>query len=289
MIKAFFVLFLIPYLVLAQVEISLPAEIEVSTKSEYSLYDLVFLKQGTSEDLEELKKIPVSFLNKKGILEAVKDSSLKIKTIFENTFKVTVSSQVNKNEMQRKVTNHLTAECNTCIFEVQIQKVPFLNETNMSFRSTDFELQKGSFMLPLWDTKQTNKVFATGTWRTFKKVAISNKWLAQGHRLSMDDVKEELKEVTFLNNKLIDLTSLVGKQLARAIPANTIFTRDILTVEKVVKKGDMVRLIIKDGPFEIEISALAENDGQEGDQIKVKANQKQVSAKVISKDKVVSE
>ena len=184
MTKILCVLFLMPVFLLAQVEIHLPVEVEVSSKTEYSLYDLVFLKQGTPDELEELKKIPVAFLSKKGILEAVKDSPIKIKSVFENTFKVTVSSQVNKSEMQRKIANHLTAECNTCIFEVQIQKIPFLNETNMSFRSTDFEIHKGSFMLPLWDTKQNSKVYATGTWRTFRKVALSNKWLAQGHRLS---------------------------------------------------------------------------------------------------------
>jgi|GEM_PF-3178194 len=283
------VLILVPYFVQAQAELSLVADVEVSTKSEYFLYDLVTFKQGSADDLEKLKKVSVPFLNKKAILEAVKDSGLKAKLIFENTFKVTVTNQINRNELQRKIMNHLTAQCNECIFEIQLYKLPFVNEPNMNFRDSDFELSRGSFMLPLWAQTKANRTYATGSWRTFKKVALTNKWLGQGQRLTAEDLKEELKEVTFLNNKLIDIKDLVGKQLMRSTPANTIVTRDILVVEKMVKKGDAVSLLIKDGPFEIEIKAQAENDGQEGDSIKVKANQKSITAKVISKDKVVSE
>lgn len=283
------VLILVPYFVQAQTELSLLADVEVSTKSEYFLYDLVTFKQGNAEDLETLKKVSVPFLNKKAILEAVKDSGLKAKLIFENTFKVTVTNQINRNELQRKIMNHLTAQCNECTFEIQLYKLPFVNEPNMNFRDSDFELSRGSFMLPLWGQAKSNRTYATGSWRTFKKVALTNKWLGQGQRLTTEDLKEELKEVTFLNNKLIDIKDLVGKQLMRSTPANTIVTRDILVIEKMVKKGDAVSLLIKDGPFEIEIKAQAENDGQEGDSIKVKANQKSITAKVISKDKVVSE
>tara|TARA_B110001454_G_scaffold219200_1_gene251781 strand:+ start:2800 stop:3669 length:870 start_codon:yes stop_codon:yes gene_type:complete len=289
MIRILFLILAMPFLLQAETEVSLLADVEVSTKSEYSLYDLVTFKQGTSEDLDGLKKIIVPFLNKKAILAAIKESGLKAKVIFENTFKVTTTNQINRNELQRKITNHLTAQCNECIFEIQIYKLPFVNEPNMNFRDSDFEVSRGSFMLPLWGQTKVNKSYATGSWRTFKKVALTNKWMAQGQRLTKEDLKEELKEVTFLNNKLIEIKDLVGKQLMRATPANTIVTRDILVVEKMVKKGDTVRLMVSDGPFEIEIKAQAESDGQEGDSIKVKANQKSIMAKVVSKDKVVSE
>jgi len=284
-----FLILVLPFFLQAQTEVSLLADVEVSTKTEYSLYDLVTLKQGTSEDLDSLKKVNVPFLNKKAILEAIKDSGLKAKVIFENTFKVTVTNQINRNELQGKITNHLTAQCSECIFEIQTYKLPFVNEPNMNFRDSDFELTRGSFMLPLWGTTKANKSYATGSWRTFKKVALTNKWMSQGQRFTTEDLKEELKEVTFLNNKLIDIKDLVGKQLMRSTPANTIVTRDILVVEKMVKKGDTVSLLVNDGPFEIEIKAQAESDGQEGDSIKVKANQKTIMAKVVSKDKVVSE
>ncbi|OYZ17782.1 MAG: flagella basal body P-ring formation protein FlgA [Bdellovibrio sp. 28-41-41] len=284
-----FLILVMPFLLQAQTEVSLLADVEVSTKTEYTLYDLVSLKQGTSEDLDGLKKISVPFLNKKAILEALKDSGLKTKVIFENTFKITVTNQINRNELQRKITNHLTAQCNECIFEIQTYKLPFVNEPNMNFRDSDFELTRGSFMLPLWGATKANKSYATGSWRTFKKVALTNKWMSQGQRFRTEDLKEELKEVTFLNNKLIDIKDLVGKQLMRSTPANTIVTRDILVIEKMVKKGDIVSLMVNDGPFEIEIKAQAESDGQEGDSIKVKANQKTIMAKVVSKDKVVSE
>lgn len=283
------VFFLMPYFLRAQSELSLLANVEVSTKTQYSLYDLVTFKQGTSAELESLKKVTVPFLNKKAILEAIKDSGLKAKVIFENTFKATVTNQINRHELQRKIMNHLTSQCNECIFEIQIYKLPFLNEPNMVFRDSDFEISRGSFMLPLWEQTKGTRSYASGSWRIFKKVALTNKWLAQGQRLTYEDLKEELKEVTFLNNKLIDIKELVGKQLMRSTPANTIVTRDILVVEKMVKKGDAVSLLIKEGPFEIEVKAQAENDGQEGDSIKVKANQKSITAKVISKDKVVSE
>ncbi len=157
------VLILVPYFVQAQAELSLVADVEVSTKSEYFLYDLVTFKQGSADDLEKLKKVSVPFLNKKAILEAVKDSGLKAKLIFENTFKVTVTNQINRNELQRKIMNHLTAQCNECIFEIQLYKLPFVNEPNMNFRDSDFELSRGSFMLPLWAQTKANRTYATGS------------------------------------------------------------------------------------------------------------------------------
>lgn len=289
MTKILFLLFLLPCFLLAQVEVSVPANVEVMRKAEYTLYDFIVLKEGNSEDLESFKKVSVSFLTKKGILEAIKENDLKTKVIFEDGFKVVTTSQVSRGELQRKINNHLTGECNVCIFEIQIHKVPLVNESSVTFRATDFDISRGSFMLSLAEGAQTGRVYTTGSWRTFRKVPVSNKWLGQGHRVTNDDLKEELKEVTFLNNKLIDAQDLVGKQLSRSIAANTIITRDILTIEKMVKKGDVVRLLIKDGPFEIETSAQAESDGLEGDSVKVKTNQKSVTAKVVSKDKVVSE
>lgn len=284
---------LLPFLCVAQVEISMPAAIEVTQKSTYSLYDLAILKQGTSEDLEALKKIEVLDLSKKGVLEAIRDSEIKIKTIFEESLKVSAVLQVNKKELLRKINNHLIAQCNTCIYETQISKIPFLNNANMDFRSDEFEKTRGSFMLPLASNDNSivsaSKFFATGSWKTYKKVAVANKWMGQGYRVTGDDLKEELKEVTFLNDKLVERQDLIGKQIVRAVTANTIITRDLLVVEKLIRKGDAIRLILKDGPFEIEMNAQAEADGLEGDSIKVKANQKTITAKVVSKDKVVSE
>lgn len=287
--KLFFLTFFLPYLLLAQVEVSLPAVVDVSQKAQYSLYDFVIFKEGKSEDLENFKKVFVSDLTKKGILESIKESGLKIKITFENSFKVIASTQINKSELQRKITNHLTADCNTCIFEIQISKLPFVNNPPMNFRTSDFELARGSFMLPLWDSIQTSRYFVSGSWKTYRKVPVSNKWMGQGYRLTDSDLKEELKEVTFLNDKLVERHNLIGKQIVRSIPANSVITRDLLVVEKLVKKGETVRLLIKDGPFEIEMNAQAEADGLAGDSIKVKTNQKSITAKVISKDKVVSE
>lgn len=289
MIKFLYLIFFLPCLLLAQIEVSLPASSEVSRKSDYSLYDFVVFKQGTSDDLERLKQVKIPFLTKKGILEAIKENDFKIKVTFEDSFKIITASQVNRVELQRKINNHLTAECNVCIFEIQLHKVPLVTEPITNFRASDFEISRGSFLLPLWDAKQSNRFFATGSWRTFRKVPVANKWLPQGHRMLAEDLKEELKEVTFLNSKLVDLQDLPGKQLSRSVAANTIITRDILAIEKVIKKGDVVRLIVKDGPFEIEMNAQAEADGQQGDSIKVKANQKSITAKVLNRDKVVSE
>ncbi len=282
---------LVPLFSLAQLEVSMPALVEVTQKSEYSLYDLAVLKEGTSEDLDNFKKITIADLSKKGVLEAIREANSKIKIIFEEVFKIATTTQVNKKELQRKITNHLTSQCNACIYDIQISKLPFTNSATMNFRTAEFDLARGSFMLPLVDsaTTVTNKFYATGSWKTFKKVSVANKWMGQGYRVTSEDLKEELKEVTFLNDKLVERENLIGKQVVRAIAANTIITRDLLVVEKMIKKGDLIRLILKDGPFEIEMNAQAEADGLEGDSIKVKANQKVITAKVVSKDKVVSE
>ncbi len=267
-------------------EVYLPAVTEVTQKSSYSLFDILVLKRGTIEELESLKKLRLENLSKEEILRVVKNNKESILLVINEKVEIKQSKSLSKEEAIRKVTNYLTVQCQECIYEVQISQIPDNARFEFIFSESLFRNQKGSFLIPLKTESSTIFGWFSGTWKTFKKVVVLDKWISQNSRLVPQDMKEELKEVTYISDRLANKNELVGRQVKKNLNENTILTRELLIVEKDIKKGDVVKLFLGEGPIEVNLSGIAENDGQVGDYIKVKTPLKNLSGKIIDKGQV---
>lgn len=272
--------------VFAKIEVSIPAEIEVTQKDTYNLFDIVVLKSGTNEDIEFLKKVKLEKLSKESLLQAVKEHKDNISLKLNEGFEVKFSKALSKEEAIRKVNNYLTTQCAECIYEIQVTQMPSNPKFQFIFSESLFRSQKGSFLVPLKSESSTTLGWLSGTWKTYKKVAVLNKWIAQSSRITSEDIKEELKEVTFLIDKLLSTEELIGRQANRALTAGSILTREMLVVEKAIKKGDTVKVIVSEGAIEIILSGIAESEGQIGDQIKIKTSAKNLVGRIIEKGQV---
>lgn len=271
---------------LAKMEVYLPAVTEVTQKSSYSLFDILVVKKGTLEELESLKKIKLENLSKEEILRVVKNNKESILLVINEENEIKQSKSLSKEEAIRKVTNYLTVQCQECIYEVQISQIPSNARFEFIISESLFRNQKGSFLIPLKSDTSTTLGWFSGTWKAFKKVIVLNKWVSQNSRLVSQDMKEELKEVTYITDRLANKDELMGRQVKKNLNENTILTRELLIVEKDIKKGDVVKLIVGEGPIEVQLMGSAENDGQIGDYIKVKTPLKNLSGKIIDKGQV---
>ena len=274
---------------LAKAMIYFPSVIEVTKKENYSFYDIAIFQKGNLNELDELKKVKLEHLSKESILKTSKE--------FQELFQVKVSESIefhqtgvfSKAEISRKVQNHLTSGCNECIFEIHLTQFPSNPKIDLLIQDSFFEKKGASFLLPLKSKSEAQVGWVSGTWKNFKKVSVVNKWISQNSRLQVQDLSEELKEVTFINDKIPLTQDIIGKRVQRALSAGTVVTSDVLVVEKDVKKGDSLRVKLINDAIEIETQGIAESDGQVGDTIKIRLHQKNLNAKVVSKNEVIIE
>lgn len=285
----FFAIIFFSTLAFAKMEIAILPETEVTQKTEYKLFDLAVLKNGSTEDLELLKKIKVENLDKASILSAVKAHKENITVVLNDKMSFKTSKSLSKEEGVRKVQNYLTAQCAECIYDILVTQIPSNPKFDFVFSESLFRTQKGSFLVPLKSDTSTTLGWFSGTWKTYRKVPVLNKWLPQNSRITSDDVKEELKEITFMSDKLISSEELIGRMTNRALNAGALITRDLLVTEKAVKKGETVKVLVSEGSIEIVLSGIAETEGQIGDQIKIKAQNKMLTGKIKEKGQVVVE
>lgn len=273
----------------AKMEISILPETEVTQKAEYKLFDIVVLKSGTTEDIEQLKKIKIEALDKSSILSAIKSHKENITLMLNEKMEFKQVKSLSKEEGIRKVQNYLVSQCPECIYEIQVSQIPSNPRFDFVFSESLFRSQKGSFLVPLKSDSSTALGWFSGTWKTYRKVPVLNKWLSQNSRITSEDLKEELKEVTFISDKLISSEELVGRLTNRVLNAGALVTREFLVSEKAVKKGETVKVLVSEGPIEIILSGIAETEGQVGDQIKIKTQNKLLTGKIKEKGQVVVE
>lgn len=107
--------------------------------------------------------------------------------------------------------------------------------------------------------------------RVFAPVLMSTRPLARGDLVGAADI--ELAEAdlsTLRQSYLQDSTLAIGMEVKRALPANTVISREALAQPLLVKRGDTVVMSAKSGPVTIRQQGVAMQNGELGAQIPVR-------------------
>ena len=112
------------------------------------------------------------------------------------------------------------------------------------------------------------------------KVLKSTQPINKGELITKEN--STLVNVIFKNFYDKPLTSYTNKSSKLYIPQNRIIYPYMLCNPKLVKKGENITIISKSGGVEISFQATAMQDGQKGDTIKVKKDNKIFSVKIDS-------
>ncbi|MEO5359783.1 MAG: flagellar basal body P-ring formation chaperone FlgA [Nitrospirota bacterium] len=100
---------------------------------------------------------------------------------------------------------------------------------------------------------------------------ISNRRpMLKGEVLTSDDIYKNMINIKNIPKGAISSESAcLGKVLVSSIAVNRPITEGLLADEKIVRKGDEVRIVIDSGKFKITARGIAKEEGAEGKYIKV--------------------
>ncbi len=126
---------------------------------------------------------------------------------------------------------------------------------------------KTAFSVELQDGKRIN---ATAHVKAYEWVVMSSKSMRKGDYLELTDVYLTLFDVTKIPRGAINkINDAVGKQLSRPVNANTPIVDASLQEKRVVRKGQMVFVVIESPHFIIRTTGEIKNNAYVGGKAKV--------------------
>lgn len=272
-----------------EVELVIPSTVEVSPRSQISVYDIVEAKNLTEDVMTELQDIviPESKLSSitKGELARLL-YSVKARFVLPNGLKILKSSgAVSRMEVERKIKNKINSDCGSCEVQVVISNVPQNIESDWAM-DLNIDLSKRNVMIPVYSTRNANsKGWIVAELKRYKGVPVLNQSVKVGDVLTNEMLTVEKREIMNVRDTYQSVASLVGMQAVRFLNAGQVVQFSDVKKEQLVKKGQMVKAIVGNSSFEVAISAEVQESGSVGEVVKVKNldSQKVFAAKIIER------
>lgn len=283
----------------SKTEAILASTIEVAKKNDYVWGDFVQLNKSNPALLKKLAelKFPMNLLSsgkstrleRSQILKVIKTSEVKalglLWQIPEN-IELQITNQASANEIERKITNQLKGQCESCDFEITIEKLPNLSANQWKINVTDVAI-KSSVLVPL-DADGKN-LWVSVRIKAFKEVPVATRLLQGQQKIQPGDLELKRKDITNTRDGFLSVEQMTGMSLARSVSVGTVVGASDVKREAAIKKGQMIKALIESADFEIYANATAEEAGFIGDTIKVRStdNQKIMMGKIKDNNNVV--
>ncbi|MBY0554605.1 flagellar basal body P-ring formation chaperone FlgA [bacterium] len=271
------------------VELVIPSAVEVSPRSEISLYDIVEAKNLNDSLASELKDlvIPDSKANNMHKSELAKMlRSIKARFVLPSELKIIRSrGSISRMEVERKIKNKIYSQCSGCEVQVQISSVPTNMESDWSL-DLNVDLSKSSVTLPIVATKNSDlKGWVVAEIKRYQSVPVVSRSIKIGDVLTEDMFTVEKRQLTNSRDTVQKIESVIGMQAIRFLTAGQVLQYGDIKKEQVLKKGQMVKAMFGTSDFEVAISAEAQEAGSVGDVVKIKNidSQKVFAAKIIER------
>ncbi len=118
-----------------------------------------------------------------------------------------------------------------------------------------------------------------------RNMVVSNRSIQRGTKIAANDVSMVRKWVQRIPlDTATDLSEVTGKQMAVTVRPNTEIKRRMLRDAIMVKRGKIVKIVLKNGPMSVMAMGVSEEDGAVGQTIRVRnmASNKMVHARVVN-------
>ena len=268
------------------VELVIPSAVEVSPRSEISMYDIVEAKNINDEIVSDLKQIILKedTLQKADLAKMLR--TVKARFVLPVELKILRSrGAISRMEVERKIKNKIYSQCSLCNVQVQISSVPTNMESDWSL-DLNIDLNKNTVMIPVFATKNVDtKGWIIAEIKRYQNVPVLNKSVKIGDVLTEDMVTIEYRQMMNVRDNVQKVEAIIGMQAVRFLSAGQILQYSDLRKETVLKKGQIVRAMFGAADFEVAISAEAQESGSIGDVVKIKNldSQKVFAAKVVER------
>lgn len=268
------------------VELVIPSAVEVSPRSEISMYDIVEAKNINDEIVSDLKQIILKedTLQKAELAKMLR--AVKARFVLPVELKILRSrGTISRMEVERKIKNKIYSQCSLCNVQVQISSVPTNMESDWSL-DLNIDLNKNTVMIPVFATKNADtKGWIIAEIKRYQNVPVLNKSVKIGDVISEDMVTMEYRQMMNVRENIKKVEAVIGMQAVRFLNAGQILQYSDLRKETVLKKGQIVRAMFGAADFEVAVSAEAQESGSIGDVVKIKNldSQKIFAAKVVER------
>ncbi len=273
----------------SDVELIIPSTVEVSPRTEITMYDIVEAKNLNDDVMSELQEIIVpdlkeSSLRKTDLAKLLR--SVKARFVLPNDLKILKShGAISRMEVERKIKNKIHSECAACDVQVMISNVPQTMESDWAL-DLNIDLTKKTVMIPVYSTKNSgSKGWIVAEIKRYKKVPVLNQSVKFGDVLTEEMLTLEKREMLNVRDTYQAIPQLVGMQAMRFLNAGQVVQYSDVKKEQVAKRGQMVKAIVGNNSFEVAISAEVQEAGSVGEVVKVKNldSQKVFAAKIIER------
>lgn len=105
--------------------------------------------------------------------------------------------------------------------------------------------------------------------KLFSEVWVTNRTVPSNTKLTQNDFVKKSKPINS-NNLPLDISELIGRELIRTTSIGEYVTKEMLTSEILIKRGDKVTLVVQSGGVRVRCAGTATQDGAEGQSIRVK-------------------
>ena len=273
----------------SDVEIVVPSTVEISPRTEITMYDVIEAKNLNEDVVSELQNIVIggdklSSLNKGELAKLLRP--IKARYVLPTELKLIRSrGAVSRMEVERKIKNKIYGECSTCDVQIIISNVPQNIESDWVL-DLNIDLTKKTVMVPVYSAKNSSaKAWIVVEVKRYQKVPILNQSVKYGEVITPEMLTVEKRELLNVRDTYLSAVSLDGMQAVRFLNAGQMVQFSDVKREQILKKGQMVKAIVGSPSFEVAISAEAQEAGSVGEVVKVKNldSQKVFAAKIVER------
>ncbi len=121
--------------------------------------------------------------------------------------------------------------------------------------------------------------------KEFALLPVASKHLKQGDEITSDDITLERVEISTLKKQNYDTQELIGRTMAKNIRRGEPIAYSDTKGPLLVKRGDMVELLVISGAVKIRANAVSLQDACAGDNIRIKrTGESKVLQGIVAKD-----
>jgi flagella basal body P-ring formation protein FlgA len=132
-------------------------------------------------------------------------------------------------------------------------------------------------------------IYLSATVRVFDQVQVASRPLPRGTILSAADLRSERQDLTTLSGGYETSSArVVGKQLQRPLRAGEVIPSRALSSALVIKRGEQVSILARQGGMEVASSGIALHNAAMGERLQVRnrSSQKLIEGTVIAAHKI---
>ncbi len=274
--KIFVGLFIfMPSALWAQIQVSFSENINVGKRDAYTWEHLAEF-DGVPEHLQsELAKLPLPKTpDIRKIREQIQSiTNAKVLVKIPMHWNLTTENNFSVEEFKRRFANEIKNQCAPCqidFLKIRQEKIKFPQQWR--FANLNYSTQR-SQLVEIVDETNEQKFWLPVEVKMTGLRAVAAREIKFGEGFNQDTLKLQWVDLTQNKNAIADLQIFSDQKSNRQIHIGEVIQSSYLTAQEVVLRGQNVKLKLAEGPFEIEILAIAEESATLGKYFKLKIPQ----------------